>query len=440
MGTSTIRNTALLTGLHLLVDGLCACCVFMQAPMLDAQSCLILFILYNALAFLTQPLMGWVVDKRTDSTNIFKSSIAFLILGACVALLAQSFGNGQAALSLLSITLVGLGNSLFHVFGGKSVAAHTGNDMRHLGVFVSSGAIGLVIGERFASVTELTTLCLMLLLLAYALLQTPSTLSLRSTTSCDEEFCGNEIHSKARLPLLLFIMLIVFIRAFLGKMTPGSPGIEQLAQCGILLGVLAFAGKSLGGFIGHRIGVWRMLTITLWLSGISFLLCSTHIAFAMTMTLAINLTMPLTLYLANRSMPGREGFSFGLLAAMLPLGVGLGSLCADIPIATPLLYALIATIAIEAIALLAMSERRWQVLAMSVVMNILTNLPLNILAYHYPQVHTSLPLQIGLECAVVAIEALLFWVVLQDKRKAFTYAILCNAISYLLGLLYSIVF
>jgi hypothetical protein len=32
---------------------------------------------------------------------------------------------------------------------------------------------------------------------------------------------------------------------------------------------------------------------------------------------AINCTMPLTLYWAEKLMPGREGFAFGLLAASL---------------------------------------------------------------------------------------------------------------------------
>ena len=46
----------------------------------------------------------------------------------------------------ITSVLLGMGNSLFHVWGGKQVAVHTGNDIRSLGVFVSTGAFGLAVG------------------------------------------------------------------------------------------------------------------------------------------------------------------------------------------------------------------------------------------------------------------------------------------------------
>ena len=55
-------------------------------------------------------------------------------------------------MGMLSVAvLLGMGNSLFHVWGGKQEAVTTGNDMRALGTFVSTGAFGLALGIVFFS-------------------------------------------------------------------------------------------------------------------------------------------------------------------------------------------------------------------------------------------------------------------------------------------------
>lgn len=434
MQKGTLSTTSLLTCLHLLVDGLCACCVFMLAPRIGAENSLLLFVLYNALAFLTQPLFGQYVDSVAKRSKVFGISMALLTLGGCLA---------AASIPYAAITSVGLGNALFHVYGGKTVAVQTGNDMRHLGIFVSSGAIGLVVGEQYASLGGLAVIALVMLSLAALLFQQET--ATEAVIPCMRQLGRLSVTPRpasavAGMPyLLLFILLIVFIRAFIGKLAPHAVQSSSLILFGTLTSILAFAGKSLGGFIARKFGAWNTLTVTLLLTGACLLLSPQHLSFALALVLVINLTMPITLWLANQSLPGREGLSFGLLAAMLPLGVGLGATLTGYAIATPLLYVLVATMLIEVLVLLALREYRWQVLAMSVVMNILTNLPLNILVYNYPQIHASLPMQIGLECGVVAIETMLYWMVLKDKRKAFSYAILCNATSYLLGMLYSMI-
>ena len=48
---------------HFLVDALCVCCLYMLAATRPLADLLSLFILYNVLAFLTQPRTGYVVDR-----------------------------------------------------------------------------------------------------------------------------------------------------------------------------------------------------------------------------------------------------------------------------------------------------------------------------------------------------------------------------------------
>lgn len=432
MFTATKLNTSILTGLHLTVDGLCACCVFMLTPLLGASHALLLFVAYNVLAFLSQPFVGLWVDKTHSPRTVFNTAISLLTGGALASIISCAIPQ-HAAIPLLPYTatlLFGMGNALFHVYGGKSVAVQTGNDMRHLGVFVSSGAIGLVLGELLTSTIGLTLLVLCMVVLSFLLGKVEHTMPDLPTATK-----RHQPTSPTFTPLFLFVLLIVFIRSFIGKMLPAYE--DNATYMALLFGVLAFVGKWAGGFLGKKWGTGTILTITLLASGVCFLLSGMHFAFGLAMTLTINLTMPLTLYLANQQMPHHEGFAFGMLAAMLIPGTALGMLCSHWFIVTPLLYALIATIVIEVAVLLAIGEQRWQVLGMSLVMNVLTNLPLNIFLLSHPTLHTSLSAQILLECGVVAVESLLYLLVLHNGRKAFCYAMLCNAISYLIGLLYT---
>ena len=97
--------------------------------------------------------------------------------------------------------------------------------------------------------------------------------------------------------------------------------------------------------------------------------------------------------------------------------------------------ALVATIVIEYGVLLALGERRRRVLLGSVVMNILTNVPLNLYANHTEWTIGKL---IAGETLVVMLEAAGYLWLVGKKTTALIYSFLCNAVSYLTGLLYQL--
>ena len=103
-----------------------------------------------------------------------------------------------------------------------------------------------------------------------------------------------------------------------------------------------------------------------------------------------------------------------------------------------LLWPLVATIVIELGVLLFLGERRRKVLYGSVVMNVLTNVPLNLYAVHVSDGWSTL---IVGEALVVLAEALCFRWLVGEWRQSWIYSLLCNAISFLAGeLLVMIVF
>ena len=98
---------------------------------------------------------------------------------------------------------------------------------------------------------------------------------------------------------------------------------------------------------------------------------------------------------------------------------------------------LIATIAIELGVLLFLGERQRKVLWGSVVVNILTNMPLNLLAVN---IDNGLATVIIGELAVVVVEALFYKWLIRDWTRAALYSLFCNAISFLTGELFILIF
>ena len=97
-----------------------------------------------------------------------------------------------------------------------------------------------------------------------------------------------------------------------------------------------------------------------------------------------------------------------------------------------LLLSLTLTILIELGVLWLLMERRRKVLALSVVINVLTNIPLNLVVLHVG--YSAMTVLIG-ELIVLFVEALWYFIFIRDIHKALIYSLLCNAVSFLIGLL-----
>ena len=160
----------------------------------------------------------------------------------------------------------------------------------------------------------------------------------------------------------------------------------------------------------------------------------------------INLTMPITLHLANRVLPGKEGLAFGILAAALMPGYLLfnssGAFSAFqsgwlTSVEAIMLWALLTTILIELLVLLQLGERRKIILLACVAINILTNVSLN--SYLFFVEYTDITLIVG-EVLVILIEALCYYFFTKNLAQSFVYSLLCNAISFLLGEFFQLIF
>jgi len=101
-------------------------------------------------------------------------------------------------------------------------------------------------------------------------------------------------------------------------------------------------------------------------------------------------------------------------------------------LAIQILTALIPTILIELGVLWLLLERRKKVLLSSIAVNVLTNVPLNL---YVLLVGDSMgEILIG-EVIVFLVEAVWYWFFTRSLRQALIYSFLCNAISFLIGML-----
>lgn len=301
------QKTILYTILHFVVDGICACIIFSKLYTKDETTCLIVFFIYNFLAFLSQPFIGFLIDKYGHPKIFLLGSIGML-----------SFGYLFNFQFVLSSIFLGIGNSFFHVCGGKDISLHTKNDIVSLGIFVSTGAIGLVLGQKCYSNGLLICFFSILFLVSILLL-----LSKEMTKGNEEVYPMECIHFKEVLFFLL-LLVIVMIRSFIGKIVI----IDFDVSVPIFIGIAGAQalGKALGGVASRWLGPKKTILISIVISILCLCLGNQNPYLLCLGILMFNCSMPITLYYANQILKGKEGFAFGALAAALIPGYLLGML------------------------------------------------------------------------------------------------------------------
>ena len=319
--------------MHLMVDGICVCCLYLMSMSIPMTSIMAVFITYNTMAFLTQPLTGLYIDRVGNSHWPLITATGLLGIGAAVVYCLISMPSLQqsAAGPFVVSVIIGAGNSLFHVWGGKQTILKDGNDPRALGVFVSTGAFGLSLSYVFYSWA---------LLIIYLLAMSAATMGYIMLDTQKKDFVGNGVEdtendtnqeqpvslTTALVSLAIIgIALFVFVRSFVGEWFSGAI-VKDKEIIILLVGFVAMAGKMAGGWMMKAGGLIPSLCVMI----AATLICLAFKGQGNTVNFIglfmINCTMPVTLYLANYVLKGREALAFGILAAALMPGYFLSQL------------------------------------------------------------------------------------------------------------------
>lgn len=293
----------ILSLMHLFCDLICGFKVVGNLGNNFIEYSLYIYILYNTIAFCFQPIAGIVVDKYHKEKEMLLFSFIFIL-----------FGTLLNNITICCICL-GIGNQIFHISGGKICTNISNSKAIHLGLFVSLGSIGIMLGSNFYNYQLLYTLSIIIYLILLVFV-------LPFIEDKQEKVIYEEKRNKKKIIIWLFLILIVFIRSFIGKIIHYDFNVN-LKMLVILTIACAF-GKFIGGVLRDKFGSFKVILISMFLCGIILIFFDNNIILMIIGTILINISMPITLYELNQLNKNHEGLNFGVLAAVLFPGVTLG--------------------------------------------------------------------------------------------------------------------
>jgi len=285
---------------HLAVD---AACAFLLLGVLELNNYLIIsLLLYNALAFVLQAPIGFMIDKALNP------KLAAILGLICVAVSFLFWNNIFAAL-----IIVGFGNALFHVGGGSLVLSLINKKATFSGIYIAPGGIGLALGG-FLAVSQ-THINLMIFPLALLIL------AIMLYFVVTPEF--NRVNEKEGIPdyrvlIITFIMIPIVVRSMIG-LSLEFPWKENQTLFLMLVAAIAL-GKVFGGILADKYGLMKVGVGGLLVSAPFLAFFPSILVFGILGACALNFTMTVTLVAIWNVLPRYKGLSFGLTTTALFIG------------------------------------------------------------------------------------------------------------------------
>lgn len=259
-------------------------------PLVDACSVTVLVVggmswqrvlAYNALAFALEFPLGVALDARPRLVKgAFVASLALTLLGvglcaifqgACgvceATALSEAFGHaGRVTLPWVALVAACVGNALFHLSAGKTVLdAHEGKG-GPIGLFISTGALGLFAGMKLAGGYGFW--CCLGFGLALAAVGTTAVGRWRGRAEArPSRDAFSSLSSSVSRPHLSFVLILVALFALVAWRSRAgllAGGMTNAAGLGFALAgaAVTWAGKAAGGYLGDRFGRWIVTAVS----------------------------------------------------------------------------------------------------------------------------------------------------------------------------------
>jgi FSR family fosmidomycin resistance protein-like MFS transporter len=318
---SSYRLPAVLGLAHAVSDGAAGLLLGSLATDSPTTQITLLVLVYNALAFGGQPLVGYFADNLR-SPRLFVSGSMVLM---AASLITRGLGFGEAA-----VLMAGLASAAFHVGAGALTLRSCGGRSDAAGLFAAPGVIGLAVGGALAVSGHYLYLPFLILLFTLMLLiqAWPLPPRIRSDSKPSKEPIF-ESHDWIMIGLLTAVAL----RSLLWTSF-------QLASAGqinalIALAVAAGAGKVIGGFAAERLGYRRWTLLSLLIAAPLLAFAGKKLAFLLPGVALLQSSIPCSIAAMARLLPARPATATGLVLGLAVALGGLPTMLAVPPTLTP---------------------------------------------------------------------------------------------------------
>lgn len=243
-----------------------------------------LIVVYSIIGFGGQLPVGFWVDYKKRL-----QPFAFISIISLLAAMLVYFIDGYTA-----IILSGIASAFMHVTGGAVCLQVNNNKTVPLALFTAPGVLGLTLGGVLGKFSVYSLWFVVGLVLVVSLFILKNKLPVyKSATKKQSEL---DAHDWLMLGILLFMCFRSFIFDIVNQVA------QQYPNGIVIIGISAFAGKIIGGFIADKIGWKKFVYITLPLALLLFQLGKENI-YALAFGIAcLQSSVPITLLLMSNSL------------------------------------------------------------------------------------------------------------------------------------------
>lgn len=245
----------------------------------------LLIVVYSIIGFGGQLPVGFWVDYKKQIKPFAIASLVLLPLAIGTYFIDAGAG----------IILSGIASAFVHVTGGTVCLQVHDNKTGPLALFTAPGVLGLTIGGLLGmlSVYSLWFVLVLVIVVAYLILKN----NLPAYKTPEQKQSELDAHDWLMLGMLLIMCFRSFIFDVINHVA------QQYPNGILIIGISAFAGKIIGGFVADKIGWKKFVYITLPIALVLFQFGKENI-YALAFGIAcLQSSVPITLFLMSRSLP-----------------------------------------------------------------------------------------------------------------------------------------
>lgn len=274
----------------------------------------IIALLYDALAFLPQSLIGIIADKLPK--------ICYGVIGFVMVLIALFLPFGW-----FGVTIIALGNALIHVDGAEKTLSNSSGKITPNALFVGGGSFGVItgrlLGKLYNSYMIIIPMFLILSAIVFLLVFAyDKKVAQDLENEADKPISAPDV-ANDKMPAVLLTLIIIFavaVRGYIGYAIPTGWSVDSFHL--IILYSYMGLGKMLGGVVTDKFG-YKKATIISIAGALPFLLFgNTFPLISLTGVLLYSMSMPITVGIIYSKFPSSPAFAFGITT----IGLFIGSL------------------------------------------------------------------------------------------------------------------